>query len=74
MAVYQQRLCFIPYFFLESFTLIDQHQTQRCRFRYVTWGIEGVEAISILKPSSHCPGLAPWYVPDGGPGNTMLTR
>ena len=24
--------------------------------------------------SSHCPGLAPWYVPVGGPGDTVLNR
>jgi len=29
---------------------------------------------NMLKPSSHCPGLAPRYAPDGGPGDTVLNR
>ena len=28
----------------------------------------------IFKPSSYCPGLAPRYAPDGGPGDTVLNR
>ena len=30
--------------------------------------------IVFLKHSSHCPGLAPRYVPVGGPGDTVLNR
>ena len=25
----------------------------------------------ILKPTSHCAGLVPWYVSDDGPGETV---